>query len=301
MKKRYAVIDLGTNTFHLLIVEKDPTTVFKELFRKRIFIKLAENGIEKIGDAPFERGIKALKQFKEIIDSYQVSNVKSFGTAGLRTASNGPDFIQRTFEETGIEVQLIPGEREAHLIYKGVSQAVDLKENTALIMDIGGGSVEFILADNIGVKWAQSFPVGAAVLFNNFHQNDPISSQEVTTLLDYLNQTLNPLKTQLKKYTPAILIGASGTFDVLEALLCPKKLTAVHGIVRVENFQPLYEQLLKTNLQERLDMPGIPDSRAEMIIVALILIQFILDQAPIHTISVSAYAMKEGMLSELID
>lgn len=299
-KKRYAVIDLGTNTFHVLIGEKESSGLFKELFRKRIFINLAEDGIHIIGKAPMERAMQALKTFKTILEDYEVKTVRALGTAALRTASNGPQFIQQVLDEIGISIQLIPGDREAQLIYKGVIQAVDFGPQTGLIMDIGGGSVEFIIADQSGIKWAQSFPVGVAVLFNNFHHNDPIFADDIKTLHSHLFQQLDPLLKQVRFYLPAVLIGASGTFDVLETMLCKEKISPIHGMINVDDFHPLFEQLIKTNLAERLAMSEIPDTRAEMIIVALILIDFILQQAPIKTISVSAYAMKEGMFSELI-
>lgn len=300
MSRKYAVIDLGTNTFHLLIAMKISTGQFKELYRKRLFIKLAENGIARIGEAPFSRAMKAMEAFNNTLLEYEVSVIKAFGTAALRTASNGPDFIQQVQQKTGIKIQLIPGDREATLIYKGVLQAVDFGENMGLVMDIGGGSVEFILADHQGLKWAQSFPIGLAVLFNNFHQLDPISREEIGILDQYLRKALAPLLEKLEQYQPKILIGASGTFDVLENMICQEKVSPFHSIVAVRDFHPLFDTLLKTNLKERLAMDDIPDTRAEMIIVALLLIQFILKQTKIHSISVSAYAMKEGMLQELM-
>ncbi len=301
MKEKLAVIDLGTNTFHLLIVRSNPGhALFEELYRERVFVKLAEEGIKKIGDTPFKRGLNALKKFKTILDQYQVEKITAFGTAGLRTAGNGPEFVKKVVDETGIQIQLISGEREAELIYKGVKQAVKLGDSKALIMDIGGGSVEFIFAEQDGVKWAQSFPIGVAVLYNNFHRHDPISNEEIEVLYTYFEQALAPMLKQLAKYDPKVLIGASGTFDILENVLCPKKETSVHGIIDINKFDPFFQKLLASTLNERLAMPEIPKDRAEMIIVALLLIDFILKKASIESISVSAYAMKEGMLRELM-
>ncbi len=298
--KKYAVIDLGTNTFHLLVVETVLHGTFKELYRNRVFVQLAEEGIQTIGKAPFDRGINALKSFKATLDELNVSTLKVFGTAALRTASNGVDFIQTVYKETGIHIQLISGDQEAELIYKGVNQAVDFENNTVLIMDIGGGSVEFIIADQTEIKWAQSFPIGVSVLYHRFHKTDPISNTDINLLIHHLSHITAPLIEQLKTYTPTILIGASGTFDVLETVLCKEKITNLHGMVKVTDFYPLYHQWLKTTLQERFNMPEIPNTRAQLIIVALILIHFVLELTKIQKISISAYAMKEGMLKELI-
>jgi len=299
--KRYAVIDLGTNTFHLLIVERTMDS-FEELFRERIFIKLAENGIETIGAAPFQRGLEALRHFKQQLEKYAVEeeNTKVFGTAALRTASNGGDFIRQVQAETGIRVQLISGSEEAELIHKGVIQAVPLTEDKALIMDVGGGSVEFILANNAEVIWRDSYPIGVAVLYRDFHHNDPITEAEIEDLKQFLYQKLEPLRTVLQKHKAKILIGASGTFDVLENYLAQPRTHPLHRQVRVDDFHPFYKRMLITNLQERLQMSDIPPARAEMLIVALILVDVVMDIAQTTDIIVSTYAMKEGMLYDMM-
>ena len=163
--KKYGVIDLGTNTFHLLIIETDDTDAFREIYREQHFVKLAEDGIGTIGAAPYARALKVMQDFEEVLDKQQVSGLCAFGTAALRTARNGQAFIEEVKTLTGIEVELITGDREAELIHKGVLQAVPFSSECWLIMDIGGGSVEFIIADKNEMYWAQSFPIGVAVLF----------------------------------------------------------------------------------------------------------------------------------------
>ncbi len=301
MNQRYAVIDLGTNTFHLLIVEST-TDGFEELHRERIFIKLAENGIETIGAAPFQRGLEALRHFKQQLVQYQVADeqIKVFGTAALRTASNGSDFIRQVDKETGIRVQLISGSQEADLIHKGVIQAVPLSSEKVLIMDIGGGSVEFIVADENSVIWAESFPIGVAVLYRGFHHNDPITAAEVKDLEAFLHKKLLPLEAILQQHETPALIGVSGTFDVLETYLAQAPQHSLYRRVQVEDFYPFYQKMLKTTLPERLRTAEIPAARAEMLIVALVLIDVVMALAKTQQIMVSPYAMKEGMLYDMI-
>lgn len=299
MTKKSAVIDLGTNTFHLLIVTKKSDGSFEELFRERRYIKLGENGVECIGDAPYARGLNALQDFKIILDKHQVENVRVFGTAALRTASNGVDFVKEVKEKTDLNIQLISGDEEARLIYLGVRQAVDFGANKGMIMDIGGGSVEFIIADAKAVYWAQSFPVGVSVLRQKFHQKEPVSAAEISNITTHLDEVLQPLKNTLKDYSVSNLIGASGTFDVLEMMLAKEKQSDLSTEMDAANFYPLYKKFLQTTLEERLKMPNLPNERADMIIVALILIDYVLKLAQIEKITVSAYAMKEGMLAEM--
>lgn len=300
MKKRYGVIDLGTNTFHLLISEKDADGNLTDLFRERVFVKLGEEGIETISDLAFRRALQALDSFKKLLDHYEVREVKAIGTAALRTATNGIEIIEKIRSETGIEVNLIPGDEEARLIHLGVVQAVPLNHENGLIMDIGGGSVEFILANNREVIWSESFPIGVSVLYRRFHKTDPISREEIFAIEQFLEYTLQPLTGILQNHKTSLLIGSSGTFDVLEAMLQNQRISSIHSIINVHDFFPLYDQFLKTTLDERFKMEHLPESRAELIIVALILIRFILRQTDFRQISVSAYAMKEGILYEMI-
>jgi len=299
MSEKLAVIDLGTNTFHLLIVEPIERG-FKELHRERRFIKIAENGIETIGEAPFARGQAALRDYRVILDQFGVKKVKAFGTAGLRTASNGAAFIEQAQQDAQIHIELISGGEEARLIHLGVAQAVPLGEQKGIIMDIGGGSVEFIIADAKQVYWAQSFPIGVAVLRNNFHKVEPISETEVAAIYAHLDKTLEPLLSELPKHELLNLIGASGTFDVLELVLENQIKRPNHSQIAVRDFWPLYQKVTEADLDTRLKMEGIPNNRADMIVVAMVIIKYILEKTKVQQIDISAFAMKEGILKEMM-
>lgn len=298
---KLAVIDLGTNTFHLLIVEALPNGQFREIFRKRAFVQLAEEGIQRIGNGAFERGLNTLREYKKVLETHQVEKIQAFGTAALRTAQNGGEFKTAILKETGIEVQVISGDAEARLITKGVRLAVPFDTQVALIMDIGGGSVEFILANDKEVFWARSFPVGVAVLHHQFHKNEPISATEIDATNQHLEELLNPLWAALQKHPAHLLIGASGTFDVLEAMLVEKKEQPLCAFIQEADFYPIYEKIIQMPLDQRLEMDKLPAQRAKLIVVALILIHKVLEHLSVQQIAVSMYAMKEGMLAEMME
>lgn len=297
----YGVIDLGTNTFHLLIANRGNDGQLNEIYRERIFVKLASDGIEKIGEAPYQRGLNAMIHYSKILKEHQISSVKAMGTAALRTASNGGDFVQEVLDKTGIQINLIPGAEEARLIHRGVAEAVPLDEKDILLMDIGGGSVEFIIANQEGIKWAESFPIGVAVLFQRFHQNAPITSTEIDAINGFLNQTLQSLFAALEKHPVNTIIGASGTFDVIELFLAKDQKFGTYSKVSTADFLPFYQRLLNSTNEERLAMEKLPNSRADLIVVAIVLIHFILEKANTQTILTSAYAMKEGILVEMME
>lgn len=303
MRKKIAVIDLGTNTFHLIVAAPEENKVgFEIVYRERQFVKLAEDGIEKIGEAPFNRGIQTLIKFRNVLDRYGVDIVGAVGTAALRTATNGKQFVKEAEEKAMIPIQLIDGQREAELIGKGVAKAIpDFGLAKYLIMDIGGGSVEFILANHSQVFWARSFPIGVAVLFRSFHHSDPIQTNEVESIEQFLEEPIQILKEALSKHEISLLVGASGTFDVLENLLAERDNGSYYSNFQADKFWPIYEKLLYSTLEERFQNPSIPKARAEMLIASMILISKVLKLINVPRIVVSSFALKEGLLGELIN
>jgi len=302
---RLAVLDLGTNTFHLLIAERDSNCEAHFLSKNKIYVKLAEEGIGHIGEAAFQRGLDALRTFKAELDTAGVSaaNTRALGTAALRTADNASDFLQQATEILGIRPEIVPGEREAELIQKGVRQAVPFPiGKRVLIMDIGGGSVEFVIADRERVFWQKSFPVGVAVLWRRFHHSDPIEQEEVQQIEQYLETALDELWQAIARHPSSILVGASGTFDVIDLfLLDPAEKPELYGYIPVMDFYPLYKLLLRSTLAERRAMLHLPAERAEMVVAALVLIRVVLKKIGVGEIYTSVYAMKEGMLAEMLE
>ncbi|OAV45595.1 hypothetical protein [Lewinella sp. 4G2] len=295
--KRRAVIDLGTNTFHLLIADLKGDQIL-EVYRERIFVKLAEDGIETLGANPFRRGLNALVHFAGKLKEHDCDEVTAFGTAALRTASNGNEFVKAAQEEAGINIQLIPGDEEARLITKGVLAAIPALEERVLIMDIGGGSTEFIIADDSGVYFRESYPIGVSVLYNGFHHSNPITWEETVTLQEHLRNITATLQEALIKHPTHHLVGAAGTFDVLATVLQDHSVAAhpTSHQLELSGLKGLQTTIIKATLQERLAMPGIPEQRADMVVVAMILLDFIIQIAGIQQITVSDWAMKEGIL-----
>lgn len=300
INSRRAVIDLGSNTFHLLIADLDGEGGLRDVYRERIYVKLASEGIATIGDTPFSRGIAALQHFRRVLDKYAVTQLKAIGTAALRTASNGPDFVLLAKREANISIELISGDEEARLITQGVLAAIPPIRERVLIMDIGGGSTEFIIAGPAGVHWRQSFPIGVSVLHNGFHHSDPITAGEIYHLEDFLLKQTAPLAAALREFPTHHLVGAAGTFDVLAVAL--KDPTApLHPSshqLNLSGLDELSDRIIAASMAERLAMDGIPDQRADLVVVAMILLRFTFKLAGIDQVTVSDWAMKEGVLLE---
>lgn len=296
---KIAVLDLGTNTFHLLIASGRRGDI-EILFKERNFVKLAGDGIDRLSDAAMHRGMLALEHFMQIIVQYKVDVVKAVGTAALRTASNGPLFLSQIKESLNLEVEIIDGNMEAKLIYDGVKQVWQPSRFPALIMDIGGGSVEFIMADQTGILWAESFPVGVSVLFNNFHDQDPISQHEIEKLDAFLDDRLSTLVEMIRTHQPALLIGASGTFDVIGDILGYGSHNYQEAIVSKE-ITPILDKIALSTIEERIDHEKIPDTRVDMIVVAVLLLRHTLQLGNFTHMGICAYALKEGLILDFLD
>jgi len=295
------IIDLGSNTFHLLIAKVTSPQEFEEVYKEAFFVKLASEGIEKIGDKPFQKGIEIMVHFAEKCKDLQVSEIKAMGTATLRRAENASFFIQQVYEKTGIEVAVISGEEEALLIAGGVHLAIPFIKEKVLIMDIGGGSVEFIISEGETIFWSKSFPLGISILYNYFHKKDPISEDEIDNLIRFLDESLVDLMDILRVHKVDHLVGASGTFDVLEDFLSDMSIKNKYAsTVSVAYVFPILDEIIKKSLAERLEYKEIPETRAEMIVAAMVLIKFILTAGNFSSLTYSSFAMKEGILRKFM-
>jgi exopolyphosphatase/guanosine-5'-triphosphate,3'-diphosphate pyrophosphatase len=300
-----AIIDMGTNTFHLLIAEMRSKP--KILLREREAAKVGKDGINKkvITDEGFARALETLKRFKTIIDQHDVRKTLAFGTSAIRNATNGQQLIEAIRSTTGIEARVIDGDEEADLIYRGVRAGLDLGKDNSLIVDIGGGSVEFIIGNQEGVHWKQSFEIGGQRLLEEFQKSDPIGAQDVAALETFLNGKLEPLMEPLRKYKPTMLVGVSGTFDTLSEMFCHRNDLPYYADdsetpFDITSFPSIYKDLLTHDRAGRLALPGMIEMRVDMIVVACVLVNVILHLHSFKNVRVSAYSLKEGVLASLL-
>lgn len=298
---KFAALDLGTNTFHLLIASFTKDGQLIEHFRKRNYIHLAADGIREIGSEPYARAIACIKEFSTILKQHEIKSISCSGTAAMRTAANGPDLVKEIKEISGINVNIIDGITEAKYIYEGATLAIpSTKKGNHLIMDIGGGSVEFIIIKNGHYLWSDSYDIGIAILKKKFHQNEPILRDEIMMINQFIRDHIGKLLYISRRFNFDSLIGASGSFEVLSKMFSSEE-DALAVDVSLEYFMNVYDKIILQDLEERSARTDIPDDRASLIIVAFQLMHFILTQVKCKKIQVSKYAMKEGMLKALRD
>lgn len=304
MNKRIAVIDCGTNTFNLLIADllADGPEI---IFSTKIPVRIGKGGINNgviLPDAE-ERALNALKSHRETADSFQVAHIHCVATSAFRNSNNGNAIADRILNETGIQLQIISGMDEAMLIYEGVKASGALNIQNALIMDIGGGSCEFIYANNEQFHYAQSFEIGVSRLFDKFPMSNPAKQSEISEVYQYLNQTLKPLYDAIPSGEPVYLIGCSGTFDTFKDMFLSIHPALNHNgnFLDLSNdiFQNFYQQICESTLQERLQIPGMSAFRSEMMVASVVSVNTIIQAYNFPSIRTCVYSMKEGLLYKI--
>ncbi len=300
---KIAAIDLGTNTFHLIIAET-LNGEMKILYKANQPVKLGEDITKenKIIPAAFERALACLADFKAKLNEYDIDKLRAVATSGVRSASNGQSFIQQVKLNTGIEIDVIDGEQEAQLIYLGVkySGAINGK---SLIMDIGGGSTEFIFCDENGLNWKRSFGIGAARLMQKFFKSDPIQVADQAKINAHLADTLGELLDYGEQFGAETLIGSAGAFETYAAILQPDLNISNIATATIDKtaYHSLASQLIASSHLERTQIPNLIPLRVDMIVMATMITDYVLSALQLKQIKLSTYDLKFGVLQQLIN
>jgi hypothetical protein len=239
-----------------------------------------------------------------IIDSAKKRDIPFQRSASSR--STGTDTDAFAYSNGGVPSALISLPlKYMHTTVETASKK-DIEHVIALMMDIGGGSVEFIVGNKDTIHWKGSFEIGGQRMLDRFHYHDPISREETDKLYQYLSQELHPLLAAIREFRPSQLVGASGTFDTLTDIYLAsrqeKKRREVHRHrLPIDAFYEISDRLIQLPKKERLEIPGMIPMRVDMIVVASCLIRYILRQIDSQDMLCSTYSLKEGALAEILE
>lgn len=290
-----AVVDLGSNTFNLLIANVLENS-FEVLHSEKEGVSIGMGGINKRIIAPeaFQRGVDCLKRFKEKCDEFGVEKINAFGTSAIRDAENASDFITAVQNETSILIRVITGDIEAELIYKGITWSYDF-QLPAMIMDIGGGSTEFIFADKNGIIEKVSLDIGILRIFQFFTFSDPLSKEDIQKVKEWLDEKSGNF---FKGKKQEVLIGASGTFETFYEMIYQKEYTEKIRAeeVSLESLLKVTKDILNSTEKERDTNEMIIPIRKKMAPIAAIKVQWIIEKLGIKRVFISPCSLKEGAL-----
>ena len=312
--RRLAVIDCGTNTFNLRIVDVGASGGWIPVFGQRIAVKLGQGGVAQgvIRPDRMARGLDALVSMKETIRNYKTEEVFVIATSAMRDAKNAMEFVNQVREATGFEIQIISGSHEARLIQEGIELNVpNRSEEMALTMDIGGGSVEFIAWNGEGIQWAQSFDVGVARLHMLMNLPDPIGPEGVVKMQPFFDDVMAPLAACIEALKPTLLVGASGSFDTIAAMAGTKskierpdhaQTPEPHPImddIPLEAWRQVAHNLIHWDVHERSALPGMDPARVHLMPYSAALVQWVMDRGSVQRMCRAPYALREGVLRRI--
>lgn len=304
LKGPITIIDIGTNTFEYLIARYNSES-FKVLADGKIPVWLGRGGMVdgKIAEDAFERAEEALSEIRLV--SLKHGSKRSIGvaTSASRGADNTNDLYDLA-EEYGVELRIIEGEEEAELIQAGASMGLPSNFPDHLIMDIGGGSTEFILVKDNEVKWKQSFNVGVTRLLEQMTPSDPLSPTDIDRLRLHFRAMFKPVRQEVGQHPVAVLMGSAGSFDSLvEMLFEADKIESKEGLVGIpiRGFQELDHQLRMSTLEQRKMIPGLVNMRTSTMHLGTMMIAEILDLTGISEVVRTPFALREGVLKRLME
>ncbi len=301
-----ASIDIGTNSTHLLIAEVDlDLKSFSIKFTDKSTTRLGERDEEgNLTEESIQRALVTLKRFKEYCRSNGVNQIVTAATSAVREAPNGQDFIRRVLDETDIKIELISGSEEARLIYLGVLSGMAFKDQSYVIIDIGGGSTELILADKKDAIALTSSRVGAVRLKNDFLNKEPINLERSKFLTTFIKGSLEPsvrkIKSRSKLSKPLSLIATSGTAISLGNLILDdlgQSKQKMHGYkFKKGDLQNVLEKLIKLPVSEIKKIPSLSERRAEIIIPGALILNASMEMLDFNELTISERSLREGLV-----
>lgn len=305
-----AVIDLGSNTFNLLIgdANRGAEGILVNIEQP---VGLGRGGIQNnllLKDAE-ERALAVLSGFHKRLQEHGVTEIKAMATSAIRNATNGPEFARKIRSQFGISIQTLSGEEEAALIFEGALQALPALDVPFLVMDIGGGSVEFIIGKGTVILWKRSYEVGAIRLHERFKPSNPIEKDEELAIKNYLLDVLgageDSLLEAINRFKPTYLAGTAGSFESVHKVLSgdlgilPVELGKHFQLYSWDQWKVFKQEVVYQALAHREQLKNLIDFRRELIVVAGILIDFVQEKSETKHLFCLDFALKEGVFFKL--
>lgn len=305
---RLAALDLGSNSFHLLVVEARLDGSFVPLAREREMLRLgdlvARTG--ELGEVAIAAAVGTVRRFKAVADAQRADEIVALGTAALREARDGIELADRIREATGIDIEVVDGLREAELVFRAVRSSVLIEPAPALAADLGGGSLELMVGDRAGLAFATSLRLGVGRLTAELVQSDPVSRKDLARVRDRVAGELGPVAGEIAELGPKMLVGSSGTFLCLARMAVAERDGALpDGLnqltVPAAAFEALGRRLAGTTVEERQRMSGCDARRAELVPAGLVVLEELFAATGLEELTLSEWALREGAVLEAID
>ena len=301
--KNIAIIDLGSNLTKLVITKGElPLQVIHRSIYNTKTLKNAPKGI--FDEQSIELIERDITEILKVIETFDCSPVLGIATSAFRTRTNGQEVIDHINKKFNTSIQIIKGEREAQLVFDGAIASVPETEKPVMVMDIGGGSTEFIIGTETDVLWKHSFDLGSTAITKWGQLSNPLTSENLGSLNNQLETTLAPLFQAIQEFHPRSFIGTTGAFESFGQMIESQKgnQTPVNSGYQfhIDSLQEILNKLIQSHSEERKNIQGIHPLRYDTIHLAAVIFQFVLNRTSFTSYSLSLGDVKEGLAMDFL-
>ncbi len=304
---KIAAIDLGSNSFHMIIVEVSASGTFQVIDREKEMVRLGADTLSsgRLPAAAMKRGLAALSKYKRLAQTHGVDKILAVATSAIREARNGEDFLERVGREIGFWPRVVSGEQEGRLIYLAALHSVHLEGKRALVIDLGGGSVEMALGEGSRLERVLSEKLGVLRMTERFVKSDPLSAKDEGKLVAHVEETLAGKLEKLREAGFERVVGSSGTILALASLALEEQgekppETLHHASVSAAALRAVRKRLVASQFRERVKMAGMDERRADIIVAGAVVFDEIARRLGVSELTLSEWSLREGILLNYI-
>jgi exopolyphosphatase/guanosine-5'-triphosphate,3'-diphosphate pyrophosphatase len=300
---RIAALDVGSNSFHLIVVQVTSTGHFEVLDRAKEMVRLGEGSLRSgiIPPPVFKRGLEALATLRRLADRHQPDALVAIATSAVREAQNGGEFVRAARDEVGVDIQVVRGQEEARLIYLGARGSLDLNGKRTVLFDLGGGSMEVILADARELYFADSLKMGVIRLTEEWGASEPPTAREISALRERLRRMMEPVIARVRSMGFDFVSMSSGTASALAALVAREQGGGGSGRkLTLKALDEVEKKLAAMTPDQRAKLPGVDARRADTILAGAIVLRTALELTGADEAVVSETALREGIVADYI-
>ncbi len=310
---RIAALDLGTNSFHLLVVDAHPDGTFRPLAREKEMLRLGDAVARegRLGEGDARRAVAAVARFRSLAEAAGSDEIVACATSAIREADNGGELVDRIESEAGVDVRVITGAEEARLIFDAVRASVVIDPPPALAFDLGGGSLEVMVGDRSGLQWSASVKLGVARLTAELVRGDPPTNGDLRRLRERFTAGLAPLAAEAERISllrPGLVIGTSGTLNTLARMVAARRAgpgAAPPASINQFRFSrdelvALHEGMVGMAAAARAKLPGLDAGRSDIITTGSTFLLTAMELFGFDELTVGEWALREGIVLDAI-
>jgi exopolyphosphatase/guanosine-5'-triphosphate,3'-diphosphate pyrophosphatase len=303
---RIAAIDCGTNSIHMIVVLIRPDLSFEVIDREKEMVRLGSGGLDgkALTDEAMAAALQAFSRFRRLADSHQVEEILSAATSAVREAENGGEFLATVEQHTGIKTQVISGTEEARLIHLAAVYGVDVAGTSAVVIDIGGGSVEITHGVGSSLRVAKSFKLGVIRLTERFVHTDPLAKRDERKLVHHIDAELAKYLKEIRTAGFDRVIGTSGTILSLGTVASSARRRTTDEVrnlrVSAKQIHRLRKDVTSLSITERMKLPGLDPRRADLIVSGGVLLDTIVRHLDAEEVTLCDLALREGLVLDYI-